>query len=42
MTEPTPLVSVIIPAYNSGAYLGAAMDSMRAQTLRDIEIIVDR
>jgi glycosyltransferase involved in cell wall biosynthesis len=35
-----PLVSVIIPAYNSAPYLGDAIDSMRAQTVREIEIIV--
>ena len=35
-----PLVSVIIPAFNSAAYLGEALDSLRAQTLRDLEIIV--
>jgi glycosyltransferase involved in cell wall biosynthesis len=37
---PHPLVSVIVPAFNAGAYLGAALTSMRAQTLRDLEIIV--
>jgi glycosyltransferase involved in cell wall biosynthesis len=35
-----PHVSVIIPAYNSEQYLGDAIDSMRAQSLREIEIIV--
>ena len=35
-----PLVTVIIPAYNAGAYLGEAIDSARAQTYSPIEIIV--
>ncbi len=33
-------LSVIIPAYNVGKYLSAAIDSALAQTLEDIEIIV--
>jgi glycosyltransferase involved in cell wall biosynthesis len=39
-TPVSPLVSVIIPAFNSAPHLGHALDSMRAQTLADIEIIV--
>jgi glycosyltransferase involved in cell wall biosynthesis len=35
-----PLVSVIVPAFNAATYLGAALDSLRAQTVRDLEIIV--
>lgn len=33
-------VSIIIPCYNSEAYLGACMDSVLAQTMKDFEAIV--
>ncbi|MCH9276634.1 DUF4422 domain-containing protein [Bifidobacterium amazonense] len=35
-----PKISVIIAAYNVEPYIGACLDSVRAQTLQDIEIIV--
>lgn len=35
-----PLVSVIIPAYNSAHYLTGAVDSILAQTFTDFEILV--
>jgi len=35
-----PLVSVIIPCYNSHQYLKEAIESIQGQTFRDIEIIV--
>src|SRR5262245_39908172 len=35
-----PNVSVVIPSYNSAAYLPAAIDSVLAQTARDLEVIV--
>lgn len=35
-----PLVSVIIPSYNSGRYLPETLGSIVAQTFRDFEIII--
>jgi len=35
-----PEISVIIPAYNVGAYLSRALDSLRAQLFKDFEAIV--
>ena len=34
-----PQVSIIVPVYNVERYLGACLDSLRAQTMSDIEII---
>lgn len=36
----SPLVSVIVPMYNVEAYLRACVDSILAQTLTDIEIVL--
>jgi glycosyltransferase involved in cell wall biosynthesis len=36
----SPRVSVIMPVFNGAAYLAEAMDSILAQTLTDIELIV--
>ncbi len=35
-----PLISVIIPAHNNAETIGVALDSMRAQTYPNIEVIV--
>jgi succinoglycan biosynthesis protein ExoO len=35
----TPLVSVILPAYNSEAFVQAALDSALAQTFTDLEVL---
>ena len=36
----TPLVSVLLPTYNSAATLGPALDSLAEQTERDHEVVV--
>ncbi|MGV3711038.1 MAG: glycosyltransferase family 2 protein [Gemmatimonas sp.] len=35
-----PLVSVVIPAYNAAAFLGAAIESVLTQSLGNLEVIV--
>jgi len=35
-----PAISVIIPAYNAERFLGATLESLRAQTFRDFETVV--
>ena len=35
-----PLVSVVIPCFNYGAYVGEAVDSVLRQTLESVEVIV--
>jgi len=36
----SPRVSVLVPLYNKGLYIGRCLDSILAQTLRDFEVIV--
>ena len=35
-----PVLSVIVPVYNVERYLGACLDSLRGQTLGDLEVVV--
>ena len=36
----SPLISVVVPVYNGARYLGAALESVRAQNRDDLQIIV--
>lgn len=38
--SPVPLVSVLMPAYNSEAFVGEAVASMLAQTFTDFELLI--
>ncbi len=38
--RPVPAVSVLMPAYNAGAFLAPAVESILAQTWRDFELII--
>ncbi|WP_223846287.1 glycosyltransferase family 2 protein [Wenzhouxiangella sp. AB-CW3] len=38
--EDQPFVTVIVPAHNVVSYIGQCLESVRAQTLHDIEVIV--
>ncbi len=40
VTESTPKVSVILPTYNMAGYVAGAVESIRAQTFQDWELIV--
>ena len=40
MTEPSPLITVIIPTYNGALYLQQAIESILKQTFQNFEIIV--
>ncbi|MGB8686760.1 MAG: glycosyltransferase family 2 protein, partial [Microcoleus sp.] len=40
IANPTPRVSVIIPAYNGDSYIAQAVESVISQTYRNWEIIV--
>lgn len=38
--DKSPLISVVIPAYNHEKYIGAAIDSVLSQTVEDFELII--
>lgn len=38
--RPTPRVSVVVPAWNSGAYLAQTIESVLAQTFTDFELVL--
>ena len=40
VSEATPAVSIVIPAYNAARYMRQTLDSIQAQTFTDYEVIV--
>lgn len=40
MNDGRPLISVIVPVYNSSGYLNDCLESILGQTETDIELIV--
>ena len=40
MSGSSPLVSVVIPVFNGAPFVGLAVASVRAQTVRDVEVLV--
>lgn len=40
MSEPAPLVSIIVPCYNAEVFLGATLEAVIAQTFTDWECVV--
>jgi glycosyltransferase involved in cell wall biosynthesis len=39
-TDTAPAITVVIPCYNLGRFLGEAVESVLAQTMQDLEVIV--
>jgi glycosyltransferase involved in cell wall biosynthesis len=40
MSAPSPLISVVLPAYNCASYLSQAIESILAQTLADFQLLI--
>jgi glycosyltransferase involved in cell wall biosynthesis len=40
MSTPSPLISVVLPAYNCAPYLAQAIESILAQTLADFQLLI--
>ena len=40
MADKNPLISIIVPVYNTEKYLKRCLDSLVSQTFNDIEIII--
>jgi glycosyltransferase involved in cell wall biosynthesis len=40
LMPPTPLISVVLPAFNSAPHLAQSLDSILAQTLDDFELLI--